>query len=424
MAALQEIVRALRNNFPDVNTSIQLQEIIKFIENYTKSITQSAGGEEKGKPLQNAKITRQNASTTRTGTHQATQESQPQSKAGVQEQEQETRGKRQGLTYANIVKNATGKGSKDTLKQKELPKSLQEDSQKKPATIKITLRAPLKETPKDLIDAIKATEGEQVATLIRAIRPINARHVLVYPRDERAREILLGTKGWLTTLQADIYSRDYPIVVYGIEKGEEPGKVLHRLQDQNTSIPGLFIGSWAQWLGKRLTKMGAIKIGLKCPIQANKVIQEGLVLDYEIKSVRQYTPLKWCQSCQQLGHRQTKCPTVPKQRQQQYGKQKTFYKEREEPISTTFQASQKDSQTMDIDETQDPQGEWTLVEGTQKRKMVKPRGRPRLFQRIDTSHGDIQGFLRQTLVQTPDPSTQDISTVNIDVDTITIASTQ
>jgi ribosomal protein S15P/S13E len=424
MAALQEIARALRNNFPDLNTSVKLQEIINFIENYIKTSPQDVGRGEKGKPLQNAKNTRKNASTTREEPHQATKISQQQSTAQPQENPQRPRGKTDGATYANIVKRAAGKGSKHPVKQKELPKSLLGDGQKQPATIKISLRAPLKETPKDLIDAIKATEGEQVTTLIRAIRPLNARHLLIHPKDERAKETLLGTKGWLTTLQADIYSRDFPIVIYGMERTEEPEKVLQRLQDQNTSIPGLFIGSWAQWLGKRPTGTSALKIGLKCPIHANKVIQEGLVLDYEIKGVRKYTPPKWCRSCRQPGHKQTQCPTVPKQRRENHSKQRTFFREKEEPISTTFQASQIIPQTMDIDGVEDSQGEWTLIEGTQKRKMIKPRGRPRLFQRIDTSHGDIQGFLRQTPTQIPESPTQGTQTINIDVDTITVASTQ
>ena len=57
---------------------------------------------------------------------------------------------------------------------------------------------------------------------------------------------------------------------------------------------------------------------------------------------------------------------------------------------------------MDIDDIitdsqpQDSQKEeWTLVEGTQKRRMTKPRGRPRLFQKKDTINRDIQGFLIQ-----------------------------
>jgi hypothetical protein len=74
---------------------------------------------------------------------------------------------------------------------------------------------------------------------------------------------------------------------------------------------------------------------------------------------------------------------------------------------------------MDIDDIQDSQDEWTLVEGTQKRRMAKPRGRPRLSQRKDTTQGDIQSFLVQS--QTTQKS---IPTQDKDVDTITIAGTQ
>jgi hypothetical protein len=147
-----------------------------------------------------------------------------------------------------------------------------------------------------------------------------------------------------------------------------------------------------------------MRIGLKCPVQANRLIQQGLVLDYEIKRVYQYKPLKRCRGCQQTGHSQAKCTTTS-----QKPREKTFYKEKEVPISTTFQAG---SQPIDRDDAIGPQDEWTLVEGTQKRRMAKPKGRPRLFQRIDTSQGNIQEFLVQ--LQTRESTT---TPEDIDVDT-------
>ena len=39
--------------------------------------------------------------------------------------------------------------------------------------------------------------------------------------------------------------------------------------------------------------------------------------------------------------------------------------------------------------------EWVLVEGTQKRRQIAPkgRGRPKTFEKIDTSHGNIDKFV-------------------------------
>ena len=87
--------------------------------------------------------------------------------------------------------------------------------------IKVTLRNPLEETPKDLFDRISEQQGE-IAKAIIAIRPISPRHLLIYPKDEKVRNQLLGIKGWLDSLQADITTRDYAIVVYGVNKALEP----------------------------------------------------------------------------------------------------------------------------------------------------------------------------------------------------------
>jgi hypothetical protein len=193
--------------------------------------------------------------------------------------------------------------------------------------IKVTLRKPLEETLKDLFDKVSKQQGE-IAKAIIAIRPISPRHLLIYPRDEKAKNQLLGTKGWLDSLQADITTRDYTIVVYGVNKALEPEEVIRRLQEQNS--PGLFVGSWAKWIGQRPIKTGAIRVALKCPIRANKAIQQGLILDYEILRVRQYIPTKRCQKCKQIGHTRAKCTKNPRPMG------KTFYKEKETTVSTTF----------------------------------------------------------------------------------------
>jgi ribosomal protein S15P/S13E len=362
------------------------------------------------KPPQNAKITRKNASTTtrQTPSKTAQEAKQHSTQASTRPTEQ-----RKETSYADIARKAL----KNSPTPIALPKSLQ-NTPKPPTTIKITLRNPLKETPKDLIDKIRTQEGDLVAMLIKAIRPLTSRHILIYPKDEKSRETLLKTYSWLASLQAEIYSRDYSVVVHGIDKALDPQEVLQKLQEQNTTL-NLSIGSQAQWISKKPTKTGSIKISLKCPTQANRLIQQGLVLDYEIKGVYQYRPLKRCRRCQQTDHTQAKCTTSQKPRG------KTFYKEKEIPISKTFQAGSiqpMDIQTMDIDDIPDSQDEWTLVEGTQKRRMAKPRGRPRLLQRKDSTQGDIQSFLVQS--QTTQKSTQESTPTQNNVDTITIAETQ
>src|SRR5665213_837923 len=282
MAALQNLARALRENFTDNTAAIQLSEILQFIENYTKAGARDAEREAVPK---NANPTRKNASPdTRQTTHTPAQERQTQNTQATTPS-----GQKKGPSYADAARKAARKTP--AALPKTLPKSLQ-NSPKPPTTIRITLRNPLKETPMDLISKIRSQEGDAVATLIKAIRPLTKRQALIYPKDEKSRETLLGTSGWLASLQAETYSRDYFIVVHGIDKTLDPQEVVQRLQEQNIATPGLFIGSRAQWIGKKPIKTGSMRIGLKCPVQANRLIQQGLVLDYEIKRVYQYKPVK------------------------------------------------------------------------------------------------------------------------------------
>ena len=55
-----------------------------------------------------------------------------------------------------------------------------------------------------------------------------------------------------------------------------------------------------------------------------------------------------------------------------------------------FTAS-KEATTPSTQEKED----WILVEGTQKRRQIAPkgRGRPKAFERVDNSHGNIEKFV-------------------------------
>ena len=58
----------------------------------------------------------------------------------------------------------------------------------------MVLREPLKETPSELIKKIKALdEGERTTSLIKAIRPLGKRLLLVYLKDQEAKETLLAS---------------------------------------------------------------------------------------------------------------------------------------------------------------------------------------------------------------------------------------
>jgi hypothetical protein len=171
--------------------------------------------------------------------------------------------------------------------------------------------------------------------------------------------VLLSTGGWLSAIGGQLYQRDYPIVVHNIPEGLSNTELKEKIQNQNEKeILGLFI-NYIQPIGKK----GTYKISLRDPTQANRLIQQGLVLDYEIKRVFQYKPQQRCQICRQTGHQKEKCLKGQGLTKRQG---KTFYKEVQTPITTLFSASQPPQEpiSIDIDLIQETQEEWTLIEGT------------------------------------------------------------
>jgi len=86
----------------------------------------------------------------------------------------------------------------------------------------VVLREPLKETPNDLINKIKALEeGEKTIPLIKGLKPLGKRLLLVYLKDLDARETLLASQRWISVIQADLYTREYYIVAHGIDSSLE-----------------------------------------------------------------------------------------------------------------------------------------------------------------------------------------------------------
>jgi hypothetical protein len=210
-------------------------------------------------------------------------------------------------------------------------------------------------------------------SLIKAIKAITKRQILVYPKDEKAKECLQNTTNWLEELDAELYSRGYSIVVYNVDRDLGMDRIKNKIQEQNSqALQDAYIDVHS--LGRPIGK-GPIKISLKCPILANKLIHDGLILDYEFKAIQQYKPKKVARKYTQK-------------------RKKSFYKEKRTaiPDSLVFKAGQGPI-SIDMGSQDSEQTEWTLVEGTQKRKIAQARGRPKRFARRDSSDGDIQLFL-------------------------------
>ena len=89
------------------------------------------------------------------------------------------------------------------------------------------MRNPLNILITDLMDKTRAK------SLIKAIKPITKRQILVFLRDEKAKESLQNIVNWLEELDADLYSRSYSIVAYNVDRDLEIDRIKNKIQEQN-----------------------------------------------------------------------------------------------------------------------------------------------------------------------------------------------
>ena len=102
-------------------------------------------------------------------------------------------------------------------------------------------------------------------------------------------------------------------------------------------------------------------------------------------------------------------------------RERLFYKEKATklPSKVVFSTSSEASELNTQEEG------WTLVEGTRKRRILAPkgRGRPKTFEKIDKSHGNIEKFfpasqISPTAIQETQDSTTDtqesVQSINVD----------
>ena len=260
-------------------------------------------------------------------------------------------------------------------------------------------------------EKIPATRG-----LIDAIKILPYGKLLIHPRNADARAKLQENLGWLGALDvpAEIHSPTFTIVVKRLDNKWNQEEVAQRLTEQNQRfIPGLrFVR--AQWIGKsREQGKATIRLDVKAPEIANQAITRGLILDYEFYEVERFNKKKavrYCFRCHSSRHISKHCrksvrcgfcaeghdtrectkanpmkcvrcgqghPVWAKECQTRRSERlmkkalPPQFHVRQQTSVINFTAQQETRTEMDVD-----QEEWTVVEGTQKRKLTRSRGRP------------------------------------------------
>jgi len=194
--------------------------------------------------------------------------------------------KAQAPSYASIVKNYKFQGVRGTqkapqLKNKELytPERLR-NGQKQPDSIKIYILDPenLPSTNKALLANIASQQQQQS---IKAIKRVTKRLLLVYPTTNEARQYLLNSQEWLQNIQGTISRTLYNVVIHNIELETDLEQLKKSITLQNNlQNPILAIS--------RLGKSTTVRLGLQDLLEANTLIQKGIILDYEIKTTSLY----------------------------------------------------------------------------------------------------------------------------------------
>jgi hypothetical protein len=281
-------------------------------------------------------------------------------------------------------KGTTNRNNISTIKgaNTPLPESLQ--GLPKPAK-------PIRAFFKDLNTLLKprgtilaAITSAQQAQSIKAIQKVSARTLLVYPTTIEAGHYLQQTTGeWLTEIGGECAKRLYYITIHNIDQLVEFEELKLKLQLQNKlQNPILAIN--------RLGTSETIRLGLEDPPEANSLLKNGVLLDYEIKRATIYTPRPRCKICKAMGHTTVQCNRAKPQRPRE------FFKESKKAQSSS-QSSQNLSDPQELQDIDMENDGWTLIE-SRKRRIIEPesrktRGRPRFTDKRASNQQSLAQFI-------------------------------
>ena len=208
------------------------------------------------------------------------------------------------------------------------------------------------------------------------MQTISKHQVLLYSSSEQARNQLLAHPDWLQDIKGELFKRQFRVVVHNIQATEDLRELAIKIRDQNNlqHIPH------AQWLGGTPNKSGTIILGLDTPEEANRLLDSGLLLDYEIKGTYIHRTRTRCLVCKTTSHTRAQCTKTTTSRMPS----KCFYKEprpkdkeeqksamQETPTTETNQMEGIKTTQQDTDDLE----ECIIIAGTQKRRILTPAGR-------------------------------------------------
>lgn len=274
-----------------------------------------------------------------------------------------------------------------------------------------------------------------------AVQRLRSGDLRIYTSTTRARDALRDDSTWITTLgiTAAPTTKHYSVLVHNVRVDTDIASkdTLQAIKDQNlTRIPGISVQKLS-WLRRKLPKdktHAALVLSTPSAVIANKIIQEGLVINYALHTAVVFNSafaVTQCFKCHAFGHIAVHCQAGEKcgkcaekhatascQSKENlkcancgcshaaWSNLCPFKRTQQEKAALTRATAPQRHPERASTPTHD--GEWATVEPSRKRKQLIPRGpgRPRAFDKPNSPRQQTLAMGRMAFSQPPQANTR------------------
>jgi len=178
----------------------------------------------------------------------------------------------------------------------------------------ITAATIKEQSREEIIERIKEGAGAAPANRqVVAIRKLPSGDLAVYVDSPAAKKEMESIVDWTNriALGATVKKRTWPVLIHGVRVTDYPQGAeeehARRMEKENEKFhPGLRILGM-RWLGRveGIKDYAPLVVEVACAEQANRMIREGLIIQYDLKLAETYDPksrVTQCYKCQRYGH--------------------------------------------------------------------------------------------------------------------------
>jgi hypothetical protein len=180
-----------------------------------------------------------------------------------------------------------------------------------------------RQSREEIIKRIKGNASiSQEDSRVVAIRKLKSGDLAVHVNNPRAKKDMEEAQEWAKRIApaAEVRKRTWPVLIHAVrvaDYGQAPDEAsAKRIQKENERLhPGLKIAS-LRWLGHvGVKEFTTLILEVESATQANRLLQEGVIMKYDLKSAVVYdykSRITQCFKCQKYGHISTACNNLLK----------------------------------------------------------------------------------------------------------------